>query len=128
MKALVLSMMVCFSTICVAQNTAKLTYEDGSVKSEYVKHNDLVAVTHYHQNGAVKEKGFFKNETPDGKWVLYAEDGTKISELHYENGLRHGEFRSWDRFTNTYLEMHYANGEVINADKYEKKVDLAAKK
>ena len=127
MRALILGLMVCFSSNCVAQNTAKLAYEDGSVKSEYTSTDNLVAVTHYYQDGTIKETGFFKDGTPDGKWLAYAEDGTKISELHYENGVRHGEFRSWDRFAHTYLEMHYVNGEVINANRYLKEVDFASK-
>jgi antitoxin component YwqK of YwqJK toxin-antitoxin module len=128
MKAAVLSLIVFMSTTCVAQNTVKTSYEDGTLKSEYVqKGNDLVAVTHYYKSGAVKETGFFKNETPEGQWITYSENGAKTAELSYADGKRHGEFRVWDEFANAYLEIHYANGEIITADRYVKETEFAAK-
>lgn len=128
MKAAILSLVVFVSTTCVAQNTVKTSHEDGTLKSEYVEQgNGIVAVTNYHKNGVVKEIGFFKNEVPDGKWVTYSEDGTKTAELSYANGRRHGEFRVWDTFANAYIEIHYANGEVVTANRYVKETEFAAK-
>ena len=128
MKAAFLSLVVFVSTTCAAQNTVKTSYEDGTLKSEYVnQENGLVAVTNYYKNGAVKETGFFKNEIPEGKWVTYNEEGTKTAELSYADGQRHGEFRVWDAFANAYIEIHYANGEIITADRYVKETEFAAK-
>ncbi|MCB9186710.1 MAG: hypothetical protein H6601_08190 [Flavobacteriales bacterium] len=128
MKAAILSLVVLVSATCVAQNTVKTNYENGALKSEYVKsgHN-LVAVTNYHKSGTVKETGFFKDGVPDGKWITYAENGTKTAELSYVDGKRHGEFRVWDEFANAYLEIHYAKGEIITADRYVKETEFAAK-
>lgn len=128
MKAAILSLMVFVSASSMAQNTVKTSYEDGSLKSEYVSlKNGTVAVTNYYESGEVKETGFFKGEIPDGKWITYAEDGSKTAELNYADGKRHGEFRVWDEFSNAYLEIHYANGEIITADRYIKETDFAAK-
>jgi antitoxin component YwqK of YwqJK toxin-antitoxin module len=128
MKAAVLSLVVLVSTTCVAQNTVKTSYEDGTLKSEYVKKgHDLVAVTNYYKSGAVKETGFFKNEIPDGQWVTYSENGAKTAELSYVDGKRHGEFRVWDEYSNAYMEIHYAKGKIITANRYVKETDFAAK-
>ena len=127
MKAVVLSLFVLASTSCIAQNTVKTNYEDGSLKSEYVESGELVAVTNYYESGEVRETGFFNNDIPDGKWETFSKDGSKTAELSYANGKRHGEFRVWDEFSSAYIEMKYANGEVITANRYLKQTDFAAK-
>ena len=128
MRAVVLSLMFLASTFCSAQNTVKTNYEDGTLKSEFVNcSNDLVAVTNYYKSGEVKETGYFKDGVPEGKWITYSEDGSKTAELSYSNGKRHGEFRAWDEFANAYIEIHYANGEIITADRYVKETQFAAK-
>ena len=127
MKAVVFSLMFLASSTCFAQSTVKTNYENGSVKSEYVQEGDLVAVTHFYKSGQVKETGFFKNETPDGKWEAFAVNGSKTAEINYLNGKRHGEFRVWDEFAGAYIEMKYANGEVINANRYVKQSDFAVR-
>lgn len=126
MKAVVLGLFVLVGTSCFAQSTVKTNYDNGAVKSEYVKQGDLVAVSHFYANGNIKETGFFKNEIPDGKWEAFAEDGSKTSEINYMNGNRHGEFRVWDEFAGAYIEIKYANGEIINANRYVKQADFAA--
>jgi antitoxin component YwqK of YwqJK toxin-antitoxin module len=127
MKTLMLSLVVLASSTCFAQNKVKTSYDNGSVKSEYVQIGELVAVTNYYENGAVKETGFFKNESPEGKWETFSQDGIKTAELSYTNGKRNGEFRVWDEFSNAYVEMKYANGEVITANRYVKQTEFAAK-
>jgi antitoxin component YwqK of YwqJK toxin-antitoxin module len=112
---------------CLAQSTAKTKYENGATKSKFVRHGDLVAITNYYESGEVKETGFFKNEVPEGKWETFSTDGSKTAELSYVNGKRHGEFRVWDEFSNAYIEMKYANGEVITATRYIREADFAAK-
>ncbi len=127
MKKLMLSLVVLASSTCFAQNTVKTSYDNGSVKSEYVQVGELVAVTNYYENGAVKETGFYKNEIPEGKWETFTKDGLKTAELSYANGKRHGEFRVWDEFSNAYIEMKYTNGDVIAANRYVKQTEFAAK-
>jgi antitoxin component YwqK of YwqJK toxin-antitoxin module len=127
MKAVVLSLFVLASTSCFAQNTVKTNYDNGQAKSEYVQQGELVAVTNYYQSGEVKETGFFKNDIPEGKWETFAKNGSKTAELSYANGKRHGEFRVWDEFSNAYIEMKYANDEVITANRYVREEQFAAK-
>jgi len=122
-----MSLVVLVGSTCYAQNTAKTKYESGKVKSEYVQKDGLVAVTNYYETGEVKETGFFKDEIAEGKWETFAKDGSKTAELTYKDGKRHGEFRVWDDFTNAYIEMKYANGEIISANRYVKETEFAAK-
>ncbi|MFT6210102.1 MAG: antitoxin component YwqK of YwqJK toxin-antitoxin module [Bacteroidia bacterium] len=126
MKAVVLSLFVLVSTSCFAQNTVKTNYENGSVKSEHLEKGKLVAVTNYYESGEVKETGFFRNDVPEGRWETFSKDGSKTAELSYANGNRHGEFRVWDEFSSAYIEMKYANGEVITANRYLKETQFAA--
>ncbi|MBI1289369.1 MAG: hypothetical protein GC178_17520 [Flavobacteriales bacterium] len=128
MKALMLSMVVLVGSTCFAQNKAKTTYDDGAVKSEYVKKKDgLVAVTNYYENGAVKETGFFKDGVPTGKWQTFDKGGSKTAELTYVDGQRDGEFRVWDEFDNAYIEMRYDHGKVVSANRYLKQTEFAVK-
>ncbi|MCF8459961.1 MAG: hypothetical protein K9G46_04505 [Flavobacteriales bacterium] len=127
MKAFMISLAVLAGSTCFAQNKVKTTYENGSVKSELVQNGELVAVTNYYENGTIKETGFFKNEVPEGKWETFSNEGVKTAELSYLNGKRHGEFRVWDEFSNAYIEMKYANGEVITANRYVREADFASK-
>lgn len=121
-----MSLVVLVGSTCYAQNTAKTKYESGKVKSEYVQKSGLVAVTNYYETGEVKETGFFKDEIPEGKWETFAKDGSKTAELTYKDGKRHGEFRVWDKFANAYLEVQYANGEIVKANRYLKETEFAA--
>ena len=116
------------SSALVAQSpTVKEYYDNGKVRSEYVQAGKQVQVVHYYENGNIREKGFFKNGTPDGKWEAFDADGKKVAELNYHNGKRHGEFRSWDAYAYTYVEVEYRNGEMLSANKYLKDRDFAIK-
>lgn len=126
MRKLLTSVLM-FATVAVfAQNKQTVNYETGEVKSVYKQANELVMVTHYYKDGTVKETGFFKNGVPEGEWVSYAQNGDKTAELNYQNGKRHGEFRVWDSFTGAYMEMGYADGELIKANKWVKAQDFAS--
>ena len=111
---------------CQAQSVSEVMYETGELKSSYFQENGLVKVTHFYTNGVVKETGFFKNGIPEGKWESFAESGKKTAELSYKDGKRHGEFRGWDVYADTYTEMHYSNGKVLDANKWIKTGDFAA--
>lgn len=126
MKKLLMYVLMFGASVAYAQNTQTVNYETGEVKSTYEQVGDLVKVTHFYKDGAVKETGFFKNEIAEGKWQTFASDGQKTAELNYKNGKRHGEFRSWDLFAHTYVEMHYANGDLIQADKWVKEDKFAS--
>jgi antitoxin component YwqK of YwqJK toxin-antitoxin module len=127
MKAFMLSLVVLAGSTCFAQNKAKTSYDNGAVKSEYVKKGELVAITNYYESGEVKEEGFFKDGIPEGKWETFSKEGAKTAELTYVEGQRHGEFRVWDEFDNAYIEMRYDHGKVVSANRYLKQTEFAIK-
>lgn len=122
-----LTVVLMFATVAVfAQSKQTVNYETGELKSVYEDAKDLVKVTHFYKDGTVKETGFFKDGVPEGKWLSYSPTGDKTAELNYQNGMRHGEFRVWDGFTGAYMEMGYAHGELIKANKWVKAEDFAS--
>lgn len=127
MKTVAAILMVLSWSVSFGQDMTKTTYDNGNVRSEYKQANGRVAVTNFYEDGSIKETGYFKNGVPDGKWETFAQDGSKTAELNYKDGKRHGEFRSWDPYTNAYIEMQYANGEVLLANRYLKEAHFAAK-
>lgn len=51
--------------------------------------------TLYAPSGRVEAKGEFKDGKMDGKWTFFDYDGTKLVELKYKDGLRHGKCYMW---------------------------------
>jgi antitoxin component YwqK of YwqJK toxin-antitoxin module len=113
MKILSLILVLAVSFGSEAQNTTTPAAE-----STYEREGDHIRVTHFHENGQVRETGYFLGTTPDGKWETFDENGNKTAELNYRNGKRHGEFRVWDGFTDSYTEIRYKDGAVLAADRY----------
>jgi antitoxin component YwqK of YwqJK toxin-antitoxin module len=129
MKAIIISLGLLISFGTEAQNTLKQESGDnGAPKSVYLQKGNRIQVTHYHLNGAVSESGYFLNNVPDGKWETFADNGDKTAEINYKKGKRHGEFRTWDAFTDSYLEMQYADGAMISANRWVKESGFAATK
>lgn len=111
-------------------NGKKVDYWYGDkVKSEYTLINGKVEgeAISYHENGALKTKGFYKDGKANGKFIDYDRNGNKEAEYNmiddklnglarvfeqnklsieriYENGLLNG----------SYIEYHYEEGGDLN--------------
>ena len=60
------------------------------------KETNLVEATYYHDNGEVSQEGTFNLEGKlHGDWVSYNEEGVKISEGAYANGVKTGKWFFW---------------------------------
>lgn len=125
MKASIFSTLMLISSLSFAQCTVNSNKGSGETKSTYVQKRGLVEVTHYYENGTIRETGSFKNGIPEGKWQTFAENGQKTAELNYKNGKRHGEFRIWDLYTHTYTEINYADGQALATNKWVRSDDFA---
>lgn len=125
MKASIFSTLMLISTLSYAQCAMNSNIGSGEIKSTYVQKRGLVVVTHYHDNGTIRETGSFKNGVPEGTWQTFAENGQKTAELNYKNGKRHGEFRVWDLYTHTYTEINYADGQALATNKWVRSDDFA---
>ena len=62
------------------------------VEPKFEKENDLVKATYYHDNGMVKEVGFFKEDKLHDKWISYNEEGKIKVVAMYNNGLKDGKW------------------------------------
>ncbi len=84
MKKLVASLVVflLMSSVSFAQG----------VEPTFEKQNDLVKATYYHENGMVKEVGFFKDDKLHDKWVSYSEEGKIKVVAFYNNGQKDGKW------------------------------------
>lgn len=59
---------------------------------KFEKENDLVKATYYHDNGMIKEVGFFKADKLHDKWISYNEEGKIKVVALYKNGLKEGKW------------------------------------
>jgi len=62
------------------------------VEPTFEKQDDLVKATYYHDNGMVKEVGFFKDEKLHDKWVSYNNEGEIKVVAFYKNGVKDGKW------------------------------------
>ncbi len=60
------------------------------------KETNLIEVTYYHNNDQISQQGTFNLEGKlHGKWISYDEQGVKIAEGSYENGIKTGKWYFW---------------------------------
>lgn len=63
-----------------------------NIEPKFEKQDDLVKATYYHDNGMVKEIGFFKNDKLHDKWVSYNKEGKIKVVAVYNNGQKDGKW------------------------------------
>lgn len=102
-KYLILIIVFC-SSLAFAQET--------KIEPTYEEEGNLVAVTTYHENGNVKETGFYKNKKLHGEWTKFNADGVKITRAFYDNGKKTGK---WMFLNDGILtEVDYENNKIAN--------------
>jgi antitoxin component YwqK of YwqJK toxin-antitoxin module len=90
------------------------------IEPTYEIEGKLVKVTTFHDNGKVKQEGFYKDGKVHGKWVSYAENGKKISLGEYVNGKKTGKWFFWN--ANTLSEVDYSDSRIASVSKWEKEM------
>jgi hypothetical protein len=58
----------------------------------FEKQDDLVKATYYHDNGTIKEVGYFKDEKLHDQWIRYDISGKISVVANYNNGLKEGKW------------------------------------
>ncbi len=87
-------------------------FAQGSPSYTQVNSN-TVKVVWYHENGEVRETGYFLNGDKNGVWEQFNEKGVKISEANFSAGVKDGNWSVWnDQGALTYY-MLYENGKRI---------------
>lgn len=77
-----LVMLVLFVNVSFAQQ----------IEPKFEKQNDLVKATYYHDNGMVKEVGFFKDDKLHDQWISYNKEGKIKVVATYNNGIKDGKW------------------------------------
>lgn len=89
-------------------------------KDTFVENDGKVEATYYHDNGIVKQHGFFNAEGKlDGEWTSYDVNGKKIAEGEYNNGLKTGKWFFWNA-ENTLTEVDYKDQKVLSVNTWKK--------
>ncbi len=87
MKKILLSIAICVSGFAFAQQKDH-TYE--------IVNDNTVKAVYFHDNGQVKQTGFYKDGKLHGKWTSYDLNGNKIAMGEYENGQKSGKWFFWN--------------------------------
>ncbi len=116
MKTLALILAVMINVSVIAQSTAPT----------YNKENGLLKVTQYHDNGLVKQVGYFMEDKKVGVWEHFNESGVKISEASYTNGVKDGTWSVWNENGVMLYHMVYENGKRILATQWDDNGNLIA--
>ncbi|MBD3724960.1 MAG: membrane-binding protein [Flavobacteriaceae bacterium] len=78
--------------------------------------DQMVKATYYHDNGQIKEQGFYLDGKLHGKWVSYNEDGTKSTIGEYDKGRKVGKWFFWNE--NSLNEVDYLNSRIADVKKW----------
>ncbi len=107
MKKYILSLVVVMMTLLVyGQKEKELTLNEET---------GLIEAVYYHDNGMVSQTGTFNLERKlHGEWISFNEEGAKISQGTYENGMRSGKWYFWQG--DTVKEVVYNNNIVASVD------------
>lgn len=104
MKKMILTVFLFIGLIANAQEENKPIYEQVE--------DDLVRVTYFYKDGAIKQQGFFGNKKITGTWTTFDTSGRKTGVAKYKNGKKVGK---WLLLTNNGMkEIVYKNNAVVS--------------
>lgn len=78
-----------FATLIVCLVAVSFSYAQEKAPT-FEKQDDLVKATYFHDNGMIKEVGFFKDNKLHDKWVHYDLAGKITVVANYDNGVKEG--------------------------------------
>jgi len=87
------------------------------IEPKFEKENDLVKATYYHDNGIVKEIGFFKEDKLHDKWISYNQEGKIKVVAFYNNGLKEGKWYLVGK--DSVKEVTYKSNKVVKVQMVE---------
>jgi antitoxin component YwqK of YwqJK toxin-antitoxin module len=94
-------------------------------KPVYQKDGDMIKVTHFYDNGNVKEQGFYKNKLLHGVWSRYDEKGNKTVIAHYNEGKKVGKWFIW--MNDELKEINYENNSIASVQTWKENTKIATK-
>jgi antitoxin component YwqK of YwqJK toxin-antitoxin module len=90
------------------------------------KETNLIEVTYYYNNDQISQQGTFNLEGKlHGNWISYDEQGEKIAEGSYRNGIKTGKWYFWSN--DKVKEIIFDNNSIASITESEKKAQLVDK-
>jgi len=62
-------------------------YDNGNISQTEICYQDVTSYFFWYPNGKINSFGEFKNAKRDGIWEFWSEDGNKIKEEYYKDGI-----------------------------------------
>ncbi|KGL61558.1 MULTISPECIES: toxin-antitoxin system YwqK family antitoxin [unclassified Polaribacter] len=91
----------------------------------YMAEGDLVKVTYYYENGALKTQGFFKDKKLTGEWARFDKAGNKTQLGYYSNGKKVGKWFVWSK--SALKEINYVNNSIASVNSWKSESNVAVK-
>ena len=86
MKTAFLFLIIICSAYLNAQNIEPKFEQDG----------EMVKATYFHDNGVIAQTGHMLKNKLHGDWLMFNNEGVKIAQGKYVNGMRHGIWFFWE--------------------------------
>lgn len=102
MKKYIVIVAVLFSGIIFANNEKPKLEAVGS----------LVKVTYLHENGKIRQEGFYKDGKLQGQWVCYDANGNKVAVAEYNKGQKVGKWYFWN--DSVLSEVDYSANRIVS--------------
>ncbi len=110
MKKILVAIAILFSTTLMAQD----------VKPTFEKQGDLIKGTFFHDNGEIRQQGFYNKEGKlHGEWKSYNVTGKKIAMGQYDNGVKTGKWFFWS--ADKLSEVNYTNNRIADVTTWSNK-------
>jgi antitoxin component YwqK of YwqJK toxin-antitoxin module len=117
MKKTVILFVFLISFVSFAQEQTDTIFE---------KVGDNIEVTYFHENGVVKQHGFFnENGKLQGTWTSYNYDGEKMTIGNYDNGKKVGKWFFWS--DDTLKEVDFIESKIANVSEWKNESKLAVR-
>lgn len=106
MKKIIITGALLISSFIFAQN----------VEPKFEVVDKMVKATYYHDNGQVKQEGFYLDGKLHGKWVSYNNKGVKETIGEYDKGDKVGKWFFWN--ANQLSEVDFSNSRIVEVKKW----------
>ncbi|WP_281989824.1 toxin-antitoxin system YwqK family antitoxin [Aquimarina aggregata] len=110
MKKILVAIAILFSATVMAQD----------VKPTFEKQGTQIKGTFFHENGEVRQQGFYNKEGKlHGEWKSYDTTGKKIAMGQYANGIKTGKWFFWS--ADKLSEVNYNDNQIADVTTWSNK-------
>lgn len=106
MKNIIITATLLISSLMFAQK----------VEPKFEAVDNMVKATYYHDNGQVKQEGFYLDGKLHGEWISYNESGVKQTIGEYNKGSKVGKWFFWN--TDKLSEVDFSDSRIVEVKKW----------